>query len=139
MVRGCKYGASDWNTFLKEENDSVTIVPLLESQEAMDNMEDILSVPGVEIAVIGGFDLACRLGSVGDPETQKKVSQYWDKLVRVCKEKGIHVMKHVEPGEAKSAYDQGFRCLISGIDSEMLLNVNKKEVTALKSELGLQD
>jgi 2-keto-3-deoxy-L-rhamnonate aldolase RhmA len=137
FVRGARYGAMPWNDFLESENRSVTIVPLIESQEAMDELEDILSVGGVEIAVIGGFDLACRLGGVGKPEVQKQVAAHWDRLAQVCSKKGIHVMKHVEPGEAQSVVAQGFRCLISGIDTEMLLNENVRQANSLRAELGL--
>ncbi|MBN2404256.1 MAG: hypothetical protein JXE06_01595 [Coriobacteriia bacterium] len=137
FVRGARYGAIPWNEYLARENSSVTVVPLLESQEAMDNLEDILDVKGVEIAVIGGFDLACRLGGVGRPEVKTLVDQYWDRLVRVCTSKGIHVMKHVEPGEGKAAVAQGFRCLISGIDSEMLLKENMRLAGSLRAEIGL--
>ena len=55
----------------------------------MDNMEEILSVEGLEIVSIGWLDLALWLGGVGDEKAEALVTKYRQKLLDLCKDKGI--------------------------------------------------
>jgi filamentous hemagglutinin family protein len=48
--------------FMKEANDHTLIVAQIETQEAIDNIEGILDVKGIDVAVIGPNDLSISLG-----------------------------------------------------------------------------
>lgn len=51
--------------FMDYSNDNTTIICQIESQEGLDNLEEIAAVPGVDVLWVGHFDLTQSLGIVG--------------------------------------------------------------------------
>jgi 4-hydroxy-2-oxoheptanedioate aldolase len=136
FLRATKFGAVPWDNYWRAENRSATIVPLLETVEAMDNMDDILSVKGIELATIGPFDLAMNIGGVGAPGVAEKVDDYWKKFESVCKAKGIHIMKPVAaPSQLRAAVERGCRCIIATADIQALFEYERNWVTGLRDEI----
>ena len=137
FLRANKYGAIPFQDYWRKENKETTIVPLLETEKAMENMEDILSVEGVEIATIGPFDLAMNIGGVGEPGVAEKVEKYWAKFESVCRDKGIHILKPVaEPAQLKDAVACGCKCIIATADVPCLLEHNVNWVKGLREEIS---
>lgn len=71
MVRandyGCKYDAEE---YLTRTNEDIAVMLLMEEKAAVDNIEEICSVPGVTAFLIGRMDLTLSLGipvNYGDP------------------------------------------------------------------------
>ena len=52
--------------YFKTANDEVLVTVQIETQEALDNLDDILSVPGIDACYIGPWDLSVSLG-IGVP------------------------------------------------------------------------
>jgi 2-keto-3-deoxy-L-rhamnonate aldolase RhmA len=80
--------------FMKEANDHTLIVAQIETQEAIDNIEEILNVKGIDVAVIGPNDLSISLG-VPDQMESDVMNKAIGRVVEVAKKKkkasGIHV------------------------------------------------
>ena len=137
FLRANKYGVTPFKDYWRQENEETTIVPLLETVEAMENMEDILSVEGVKIATLGPFDLAMNLGGVEEPGVAEKVEESWVKFETVCREKGIHILKPVAtPADLKGAVARGCKCIVASADIPCLLEHNKTWVQALRKEIS---
>lgn len=56
------FGTEDFSAVAERVRASTLIVPLLESAEALENAEQILSVPGLRLAMIGVTDMAKEMG-----------------------------------------------------------------------------
>lgn len=136
-IPATKYGAVPWSEHVPAANEEITIYAVLEEQEAMDNMEDILSVEGLEIVLIGWLDLLLRLGGVGDPNAQAMVKKYRQKLLDLCKEKGIAVIQGVsDAASVKEAISMGARGLLFGQDDmTMLHNASMRWVGDLRKAI----
>lgn len=67
--RGTNYqnGIEDMPAFLKTCNESILVGAMLESALAIENLDDILSVPGIDYLMFGPADFAQDLGYPGDP------------------------------------------------------------------------
>lgn len=133
-----KYGAISWSSYLKQVDEEIFIVPLLESKEAMDNLEEILSVEDLDLVTIGPFDLAIDLGGVGDPAIEGQIKDYWGKMLGICQEKGISVMKTAhDVASVKEAILMGYRCIIfpPACDIEVLNNVENHWVKELRKAI----
>jgi len=80
--------------FMKEANDHTLIVAQIETQEAIDNIEEILDVKGIDVAVIGPNDLSISLG-VPDQMESDVMNKAIGRVVEAAKKKkkasGIHV------------------------------------------------
>jgi len=66
-IRAAKYGFVPWPEYMEQAYTEAPVIPLLETREAMDNMDDILSVDGLALVTIGPFDLALDLGGLEKP------------------------------------------------------------------------
>jgi 4-hydroxy-2-oxoheptanedioate aldolase len=62
--------------FWHESNEDIIVMPLVEEQEGFDNLEEILSVEGVDGVYFGPVDLSLAIGLEGNCEDQI----IWDKL-----------------------------------------------------------
>ena len=81
---GAGRDASFWfgapKDYIEQSNRETFLVAQIETKEALDNIDEIAAVPGVDVLFIGPGDLSLRLGcspSVNDPimmEAQKKVA-----------------------------------------------------------------
>ncbi len=60
------YNPPPLSSYMKKANDETIIIAQLETKEGIANAEDILSVEGVDCALIGPNDLSCDLGRPGD-------------------------------------------------------------------------
>ena len=109
----------------KKEIDS-TIQPLIIAQiehiNAIQNLEDIISVEGLDAVFIGPYDLSSSIGKAGDFES-KSFKLALKKFIKICKEKqfpyGIHVVNPSEK-ELKSKVKQGFQFIGYSTDAYFL-------------------
>jgi len=75
-VRAARYGQD--GTYLKEANGQVMVVLQIETREAVEDIDRILDVPGIDCAFIGPADLSATLGHLGNaqhPDVQKAIAK----------------------------------------------------------------
>lgn len=68
MAAGCRaagYGTVPALRHIKESNEEVLAIPLIEDKEAVNDIEGVLSVEGIDAVIIGPRDLAASLGVPG--------------------------------------------------------------------------
>jgi len=121
LARAQSYGA-DFEKY-KEwlENEPVVIVQI-EHIKALNNLEKILEVDGVDGFIVGPYDLSGSLGIPGQfdhPLMSEAMERIISEGPESGKAPGIHV---VEPNieELKQRIDQGYRFLAYSIDIRML-------------------
>lgn len=133
LARAQKYGA-DFKGYKKwNENESIVIVQI-EHIRAVENMEDILKVPGVDGFIIGPYDLSGSLGIPGEFGHQKML----DALERVKKVteamdamSGFHVI--LPDNEAfKEKVKEGYRFLAYSLDILLLGEQCRNSLKILK-------
>src|SRR3954453_6837472 len=61
-VRGEWGEFKNYRDYLDAVNDGVVIVPMIETNQALENLDAIASVPGVDVLLIGPSDLSIELG-----------------------------------------------------------------------------
>ena len=64
FVRAANYSSKDRFEYFKDANTALTIVQI-EGEEGIRNLEDIISVEGIDIVFIGPYDLSQSLGVPG--------------------------------------------------------------------------
>jgi len=85
----------------------ILLVVQIENREGVENIEDILTVPGIAAVLIGSFDLSTSLGvsgEVGDPAVQAAVAR----VVTACQARGIAVGATAGTVEDRLAQGQRF-------------------------------
>ena len=56
------FGITDWPSYAQTANDAILVTIQIESMQALKNLDDILSVPGIDVAFVGPNDLHAQLG-----------------------------------------------------------------------------
>ena len=133
LVRATDFGRNFKNYF-DSHNDNVTVVIMLEHIKAVQNVDQILSVPGIDATLIGPYDLSASMskpGQLDDPE----VLQAKQTLLQACKKHnvppGIHVVP-VDNALLKSHISQGFKFIACGLDTEFIMHGCRTMLKGLK-------
>ncbi len=97
---------------------------MVETVEAVDNLDGILQTPGVETIYVGPNDLSVSMG-LGRDCVDPTFHDVLDYIVATCVEHGVVPGIHANPANVRERIDRGFR----------MVTVNS-ELTAMRSELA---
>ena len=117
-------------------NENMLIVIMLESPEAIDNVDSIAAVDGVDVILIGTNDLCMEMGIPGD-YSNPKVKDAYIKVIEACKKYGkTPGMGGVYNEELMSEYiKMGMRFILSGSDLSFMLQSASQRSNKLRSFL----
>lgn len=123
--RGMLYGGPDYVT---QANETVMAIPMIETAEAVDCIEEILDVPGIDMLYLGPNDMAFALdGHVGHPRPKSEAALIH--VLRAATQRGIPVGIFCASGEeARTRISQGFRLVTPGNDFAHLTRSMKEAV-----------
>jgi 2-dehydro-3-deoxyglucarate aldolase len=121
LGRAQGYGAT-FDQYKTWQVDGPVVVVQIEHLEAVDKLEEILSVPGVDAYMIGPYDLSGSMGIPGEFDSQEYidiVENIKQAGERIGCPSGIHV---VEPDKAdfEDALRAGFKFIAYSVDIRML-------------------
>ncbi len=142
LVRACKYPpagirglgtsmarAAQWNRipdYLQKANDEVCLIVQIETLSALENIDAIAAVDGVDAVFIGPSDLSASMGHIGEPGHAKVVEA-------VCKGFNSILSAGKQPGvlavtkELVDTYIQaGARFVGVGADTALISNATRK-------------
>lgn len=58
------FGTTSWPEYIRAANEETLVAVQIESAQALENLADILAVPGIDVAFVGPNDLHAQLGLV---------------------------------------------------------------------------
>ena len=86
-VRASIYAGAD---YADHANDQLIVMPMIETAEALKNLDEILSTPGVDGVYVGPADLSLALGCKPRlDQTDPPVVEAQEKIVAACKRHGV--------------------------------------------------
>lgn len=86
--RANRYGAVSTPEYIANAESSFLRILQVEHRDAVENLEKICAVDGVDLLVIGPNDLSASYGHLGDTRHPDMLAIY-DRIARVCKEQGM--------------------------------------------------
>jgi 2-keto-3-deoxy-L-rhamnonate aldolase RhmA len=107
-------------------NSQTTVMAQLETQKAVDNVEAIAAIPGLDIVEVGSNDLLQDLGIPGQ-HGHDKFLRALEKVATGARNQGKHCAVGGVPGTnlVKTFYDMGFRMILVGVDANLLAGALK--------------
>jgi len=81
------YGMAGWSAHVDASDANVLIIPVLESRKAIDNIEEILAVEGIDIVLYGPGDLSADMG-IDFVEDKHLLAEAWQRLLAATKRAG---------------------------------------------------
>jgi 4-hydroxy-2-oxoheptanedioate aldolase len=96
--------------YVEKANETIAIFAMIETAEAVRNLDDILSTPGLDAVFIGPNDLAISFGvSGGLIPSDPKVVQTIDQILAGCKRHGVKAGVHTgSVANARAMIAKGF-------------------------------
>jgi len=75
------FGITDWPSYARTANDEIIVTVQIESRQALQNLDDILAVPGIDVAFVGPNDLHAQIGL--PPSSDGAEPEFMEALERV--------------------------------------------------------
>ncbi len=75
------FGITDWPDYARTANDETIVIVQIESAQALENLDGILSMPGIDVAFVGPNDLHAQLGLT--PSTEGAEPEFVEALERI--------------------------------------------------------
>ena len=109
-VRGEWGETSNYKEYIDRVNEELLIVPMIETQQAINNIDEILSVPGVDVLLIGPSDLSIELGVPLEYESDTYQAGL-DKIAAACKKHNVVPGMYFIPPEMDPNFfvEKGFK------------------------------
>jgi len=114
-------------------NEEIMVIPQIETDLALKNLEEIVATEGIDAVFLGPMDLSMSLGvfqQFEDPKFLKAV----DRVVSVCEAHNVSPGLLAPTGPVEKSIEQGFKLISLGGDLRLLVEYVKK---ILKSTRGI--
>jgi 4-hydroxy-2-oxoheptanedioate aldolase len=134
-VRASIYAGAD---YAEHANATLLVMPMIETAEALDKLDEIMSTPGVDGVYVGPADLSLALGCRPRlDQTDAPVVEAQKKIVAAAKRHGIFAGIH----NATSAYAlrmiaEGYQFVTLASDSRFLAARAAEEAAAVKKTVA---
>ena len=107
--------------YFEHANDDVAVIPMIETVEALGNLDDILSVPGVDAIYIGPADLSISLGlPPGNNDGEPAFDDAYAAILAGCERHDVVPGCHTTADLVGRRIDQGFRMITATNDAVAL-------------------
>ena len=134
FVHAARYSHMKKEEFFGKSNDYTAVILQVEGKEGMDNIDEILSVPGIDVLFIGPYDLSASLGIPGQVE-HPLVMEAMQKVLAAADK--AHVALGFFCDDVKTAIKwkkMGIRYLSFSADVSMILDAFTANVQAFNAE-----
>jgi 4-hydroxy-2-oxoheptanedioate aldolase len=134
-VRAAWYAGQD---YWKHANQTVITMAMIETKKALDNLDDILSVPGLDAIYVGPADLSLSLiGAPQIPATDAIVVDATKTIARKAREHGVYPGIHcVSTTHAKDMISWGYQFVTLLSDNAFLNAAVKAAVAEMREGAG---
>jgi 2-keto-3-deoxy-L-rhamnonate aldolase RhmA len=130
--RAQRYGAISIADYIAEANNETLLIVQIEDEEGISNMDEIISVEGIDLFTTGAGDISQSLGIPGqtnDTKVMEIEKQILDSVSKAGKGTFLAV-RNLE--EAKQFYESGARALTIGSDVSILTQGIQKLVSQFR-------
>jgi 4-hydroxy-2-oxoheptanedioate aldolase len=136
-IRAALYGGADYHA---KANDIVVAFGMIETAEAIDNLDEIVSVKGLDAVYIGPSDLSISYGyPPGGDKPDEWMMGALNKVLDHCRRHGVKPGIHCGvPAYAKKMIEMGFMFVTVGGDTRFLTMGGQAAVQEMRSGASAQ-
>jgi 4-hydroxy-2-oxoheptanedioate aldolase len=131
-TRATIYAGAD---YADHANDTVITMAMIETAEAVENIDTILSVPGLDAIYVGPADLSTTLGGKERADlTEPHLVAALDKIVAACRQHNIIAGIHtISTDYAQYIIEKGYRFVTLASDNYFLATAAQAAIKAMRS------
>ena len=131
-IRAAIYGQA--SSYQATANDEILVMPMIETEEAISNLDAILDVPGIDAVYIGPSDLAFSMGLVPALDREEPhIHDIFKRILEATAKRGIKAGIHTgNPAYAARMLKMGFNLVTLANDSGILLQAARSWVKSTR-------
>ena len=135
-IRSGMYGSA--GTYQKTANDEIVLLPMMETKTAVENMEAILDVEGLDGVYIGPSDLGFSYGLVPKLDREEpEILKIYEKIIKECDKRKLNPGIHCSGAEgAARAINMGFKLVTLSNEVGMMSTYAKLQVNQTRKDAG---
>ncbi len=135
-IRALLYGGTDYPA---KANDTVIPFAMIETKQALENLDDILSVEGLDAIYVGPADLSLTLGCTPKfDQEEKPVVEAIDYIIAKAKQHGVFAGIHNgTPEYAQRMIAKGFRFVTLGSDARLMAAGAQQTLAKMRAGPGV--
>ena len=120
-IRGFNPFVRAWNYGVFEEKPKKPFcITIVETLQAVNDLDNILGLQGIDCIYIGSYDLSAQLGCIGEMDNQKLVNMVND-IINKCKKASVPVGLMVSNAEQYQKYiDAGVDTFVHTVESHKI-------------------
>lgn len=131
VARAARWGRVE--NYMQQVNEDICVLIQVESRIAVENLDQILTVPGIDGVFIGPADLSASLGhpdNPGHPEVLQVIESSIRKIIASGKVAGFLA---VHPDMAKKALEWGVKFIAIGVDTMLYTQAIDERLALFKT------
>lgn len=135
--RGSGFGNEPWAQgslvdYMNNSNEKVLLLPQCETVEALEHIEEIVAIEGIDGIFIGPFDLSICMGIPSQFDAPEFVAAM-DRILKACKDASKLCMTFTTSTEEARMYiDKGFDAVANSLDTIMLAQAYRAMVAEIR-------
>ena len=128
------YSIGDVSEKIKQANDRTLVIALIESEIGIQNVDEILSVPGIDVGWLGHYDLTDSMGIPGDFENPLFKRAVNDFIKASKKNKKTAGILATDLKTVIQWHKKGFNCLCYGTDISLMRDTLTEGLDKIRSK-----
>jgi 4-hydroxy-2-oxoheptanedioate aldolase len=133
-ARASNYGMA--SNYVATCADNLLVILQIESEKAVQNIDQILKVEGIDVMFIGPYDLSGTVGQLGNLK-HPRVAELIDRAERAILASGIPMGTVPHPGcTALQMFERGYSFVNAGSDVSRLRDASLADVRAFREAFG---
>ena len=138
-TRAARFGTVSWEDHVRSSNENILLSVMTEDEKALDEVDKIAALDGIDLVAIGPTDLSQAIGAAGpdDPRLMDKVREVSDAVKSVGKAKLQIPINHAAlPLGPRDLIELGVGYThVAPPPPSVLLNDMRRRVSEIRSEL----
>lgn len=132
LARAHGYGLN-FKEYVESANDEIAVIVQAEHYRAVENIEAIVQVEGVDAIQLGPYDLSASMGKMGqvdDPEVVDAVEH----VIKTCRDANMAIGWFGVTAESVKPYiERGCSLITAGVDTTLLASAAREMLKSLRS------
>jgi 2-dehydro-3-deoxyglucarate aldolase len=131
LARAHGYGFR-FQDYIDAANEETVVVVQAEHAKAVENIEEIVKVPGIDAVLLGPYDLSASMGKMGQIDDAEVMAAI-DRVTSVCQAAGMPLGYFGVTADAVKPYmDAGYSLIIAGVDTLFLGSAARRMLSKLQ-------
>lgn len=139
-IRSSGYSAGGWDDYITRANRDTVFIPLIEDPIGVDNLEKMVTIPGVDGLFVGPGDLSQALGAGSQGHAHPAAIEATRRSIDLARQHDKFSMgvcyPEVTPEAAADLIKRGINALVYSIDARIFFNATRAAVRDIRDAIG---